>query len=168
METLSIVEIWKYLRWLPKFILKRVFTKQRLADLIFIDVQARHKSVEVNLSEVSEHRIYFRVINMSPFDVELDRAEIDFNCAGTSLVTKHIKKQLFKSGEVGSLFISNEVSSSKANQIAKLYESNESSVTFHGEFSCALQNFQKVLYGLDGINVAFVNTHVRANRENTT
>ncbi|MBD0785805.1 hypothetical protein HUO09_05590 [Vibrio sp. Y2-5] len=165
METLSIVEIWKYLRWLPKLILRKVFSKQRLADLIYIDVQARHTSVEVNLGKIAEHRIYFRIINMSPFDVELDRAEIEFNCAGTSLKVKHIKTQSFKAGEIGSLYITDEISSAKANQIAKFHKSNGSRIAFHGEFKCALHDFPKELHNLEGINVRYINAHMRANVE---
>ncbi len=161
LEILSIVEIWKYFRWLPKFILRRVFSKQRLADLVYIDLQARHTSAEVNLGEIAEQRLYFRVINMSPFDVELDRAEIDFNCAGVSIKTKHIKTQRFKAGEIGSLYISEEISSAKANQIARLYESNGSRIAIHAEFKCALQDFHKVLYNLEGVNVRFVNVQAR-------
>ena len=52
MQLLSIVEIWKHLRWLPKFILRRIFSKERLCDLVLIDVQARHESVRVDLGEI--------------------------------------------------------------------------------------------------------------------
>ena len=80
MDYLSIVEIWKYLRWLPKFILRRVFTKDRLSDLVLIDVQPRHESVRADLGEISSYAIWFQIINMTPFDIELDRAEIEFMC----------------------------------------------------------------------------------------
>lgn len=92
MESLSIIEIWKYLKWLPKFILRKLFTKARLADLVLIDVQARHESVQANLGDIASYSIYFQIINMSPFDIELDRAEIEFLCAGVSVSTQYIKK----------------------------------------------------------------------------
>lgn len=44
MEISSVIEIWKYLKWLPGFILRKIFCKERLADLVLIDVQARQGS----------------------------------------------------------------------------------------------------------------------------
>ena len=157
METLSVIEIWKYMKWLPGFILKRIFSKERLADLILIDVQARHEAVRANLGDISSYSIYFQVINMSPFDVELDRAEIEFLCAGTSVSKQHIKKIAFKSGEVGSLYITGEIESPKANQMARHYKDNRSSISLHCEFNCALHPFKKVCNNLEGVNVHFVN-----------
>ena len=138
MDYLSITEIWKYLRWLPKFILRRLFSKQRLADLVLIDVQARHESVLVDLGEVSTYTIWFQIINMTPFEIELDRAEFDFMCAGAKITKQYIKKERFKAGQVASFFIEGEISSPKADQIARLHDQNRSSISLHCEFNCGL------------------------------
>ena len=96
MEYLSIIEIWKYFTWLPKFLMKRLFTKKRLADLVIIDIRPRHESVRVYLSNVSSYNIYFQIINMTPFQIELDRAQVDFSCVGTKLVSQYIKKETYQ------------------------------------------------------------------------
>ena len=157
MELLSITEIWKYFRWLPGFILRRLFTKRRLADLIIIDVQPRHQSVKVNLGDVASYDIYFQVINMSPFFIELDRAEIEFICAGTRLQSQYIKKVKFAPGGIATLYIPGDIDSAKADQIARHYKINDSYINLHVECNCKLHNFQKTQHNLDGVNVVYVN-----------
>ena len=164
MDYLSITEIWKYLRWLPKFILRRLFSKQRLADLVLIDVQARHESVRVDLGEVSTYTIWFQIINMTPFEIELDRAEFDFMCTGAKITKQYIKKERFKAGQVASFFIEGEISSPKADQIARLHDQNRSSISLHCEFNCGLHDFSKTRNNLDGVNVHFINVQNRRQR----
>ena len=161
MEYLSITEIWQYLTWLPRFVMKRLFSKQRLADLVIIDVRPRHESVKVYLSDVSSYNIYFQIINMTPFQVELDRAEIDFNCAGTSLVSQYIKKVTYGPGEISSLYIKGDIESAKADQIASMFDKNQSSINLHFEFNCRLHNFAKSQIHLDGVRPEFVNAESR-------
>lgn len=161
MEFLSIVEIWKYFKWLPKYTLRRIFNKERLADLVLIDVQARYEAVKVDLGDISSFEIYFQVINMTPFDLELDRAEIEFRCAGTSLKSQFIRKTLFKAGENSSLYVSDDIDIAKANQIARLCENNRSSVSMHAEFNCSLHDFTKATNRLEGVNVHFNNAEWR-------
>jgi len=161
MDYLSIVEIWKYLRWLPKFILRRVFTKDRLSDLVLIDVQPRHESVRADLGEISSYAIWFQIINMTPFDIELDRAEIEFMCAGIKVTRQYIKKERFKAGQVGSLRIEGEIAPPKADQMARLHKENRSSISLHFEFNSSLHNFTKKRDNLDGVNVHFLNAEQR-------
>lgn len=172
MEILSIIEIWRYLKWLPKFILRKLFSQKRMGDLIIVDVQARHQAVRVNLGSTASFSIRFQIINMSPFDVELDRAEIDFSCLSTALSKQYIKKVIFKSGEVSSLYVAGDIDMSKANQMANIYKDKDnsyhSSVSVHCEFNCQLHSFTKICNNLDGVNVHFTNTQRReSNVENT-
>ncbi|MEZ0123744.1 MAG: hypothetical protein AB9Q22_11755 [Candidatus Reddybacter sp.] len=161
MEISSIIEIWKYLKWLPKFILRKLFSQERMGDLVLIDVQARHEAVCANLGDIASYSIYFQIINMSPFDVELDRAEIDFMCAGTSVSKQHIKKAAYKAGEVGTLYVTGEIETPKAIQMARHYKDNRSSISIHCEFNCSLHNFTKVCKNLEGVNVHFMNAEWR-------
>jgi len=161
MEILSITEIWRYLRWLPGFILRRIFTKERLADLVLIDVRARHESVAVNLAEAPTFRIYFQIINLSPFVVELDRAEVEFLCAGVKVSCQHIRKATYKPGEAAMLFVEGDINEGKADQIAKLREANSSSIEVHCQFNCPLHSFTKQTGVLEGGHVRFINQNSR-------
>ena len=166
MELLSIIEIWKWFRWLPNFILKRIFTKERLSDLIIIDVLPRHESVKVNLSEVASYEMYFQIINMSPFTLELDRGEIEFSCVGTRLKSQYMKKVLYPPGEIANLYISGDIDPAKADQIARHYGRNGSSIDLHLEFNCELHSFQKTRHNLNGVNVTFINLDWRLKKLN--
>lgn len=161
MDLLSIVEIWRYLNWLPKYFLRRIFTKERLADLVLMDVQARHEPVRANLGDIASYAICFQVINMSPFDVELDRAEIDFLCAGTTVSKQYIRKTVFKAGQAGTLHVSGEIDTAKAAQISRHHKDNKSSISLHCEFNCILHSFTKVRNNLEGVYVHFVNAEWR-------
>jgi hypothetical protein len=98
---------------------------------------------------------------MTPFQIELDRAEIDFNCAGISLISQHIKKVTYCPGEIATLYIKGDIGSAKADQIARSYDKNRSYMDLHFEFNCKLHNFVKSQHNLDGVNTDFVNAEIR-------
>lgn len=169
MEILSVTEIWRWLRWLPNWILKRIFNRQRLADLIIFDVKARHSSVSVDLGEPPTYGIWFQIINMSPFEVELDRSEFSFVCAGSEIKIQHIKSSIYKSGEVAQLYVHGDIPESKANHIARLWKDNRSYIGVHCEFKCVISKFVKSGFNLEGVNVEFRNAEIRKNKsENIT
>ena len=161
METISISQIWRYFRWAPPFVLRRIFTKERLAGMVLVDVRPRHRPVSVNVSDLGSFSIYFQIVNMSPFEVELDRADIKFNCAGVELRAMHIQKAVFKSGEIGFLYVYGQISDAQADSIAKLYEKNKSSITLYCDFNCKLHGFKLAHHNLDGVNVEFINAEYR-------
>ena len=155
MEIISITEIWRWFRWLPKLILKRIFKKERLSDLVYIDIKPRGDSARVQLSEDSSYSIHFQIINMTPFEIELDRAEFHFNFAGTGINNKHLRKYNIKSGQIFDLLVTDSIDGDKANIISKLQKDNESSVVVYCVFNCLLHSFEKQDIHLNGINVKF-------------
>jgi hypothetical protein len=162
-ELSALTGIWKWFKWLPKFVLRRVFSKERLSELTFIDVKARHRSVSLNLINKSTFEIYFQIINMSPFEIELDRAEIEFNINGARLKTLYMRKTTFKAGEVSDWFVEGSVDPADADHIAKHYdESNDrASLTLHCDFNCILHNFKKSHFTLDGVSINYINLKPR-------
>ena len=161
MEILSITEIWRWVRWVPKFILRRVFTQKRLADLVLLDVRARHDSVSVNLCEHPTCDIWFQLVNMTPYEIELKSAEFCLMCAGVEIKIQHIKRATFKSGAVANLHVKVDIPEGKANSIAKYVKDNRSSIDVHCDFSCSLHNFCKVAYNLEGVRVKYINESMR-------
>lgn len=109
MEITSIMEVWKIFRWLPDFILKRVFSKRRLSELIYIDVKPRGESVRVDVGQPPIFEVWLQLINMTPFEVELDRAELEMNFSGIRVKYKHLKKTSMQSGEILDLFMSDSI-----------------------------------------------------------
>jgi hypothetical protein len=162
-EISALTGIWKWFKCLPKFLLKRVFSKDRLSELILIDIKARHRSVSLNLMDKSTFSIYFQVINMTPFEIELDRAEVEFNINGARLKTQYMRKTSFKAGEVASWFVEGNVDSADANHIAKHFNESDdrASITLHCDFNCTLHNFKKSYFTLEGINIYYTNLKSR-------
>lgn len=161
MDLYTISQAWKYLSWLPKSILRRMFTKEKLSGMVYLDIQPRNTSARVNLGSMASTDVYFQIINMTPFEIELDRAEVEFYCAGVSLKMKHILKQSYASGQQSSFLVSEEISDAKANQIAKLFSENSSAITISCEFNCSLHHFSKHNHSLEGVNVQFINENSR-------
>ena len=164
MEITSIIEIWKWFKWLPSFILRKIFNKARLADLVYIDIRPRNESFRVQLSEVSTYSVYFQIINMTPFDIELDRAEIKFNIAGSAIHYQHIKKYRLKSGQIGDLCISGNIDTSAASIIARLKDSNNCSLTMYALFKSSLHEFEKDNIYLSGINPIYTGSMLVVNQ----
>lgn len=152
-------QAWKYLRWLPRFLLKKMFTKQKLAGMVYFDVQPRYTSARVDLGESASAAIYFQLINMSPFDIELDRADIEFLCAGVKLNIKHIIKLSLLSGEKKVLHVCTDISDAKRKQIAEFSKESSSSICISSEFNCVLHNFSQHHHSLEGVNVEFSNAN---------
>ena len=66
-------------------------------------------------------------------------------------------------GEISNLHIEGDITSEKANQIAKLYDKNSSSINIHCEFNCKLHDFTKSQHSLEVVNTEFINVQWRNN-----
>ena len=164
MEILALLEIWRFLTWLPKWILKRIFSEQRMADLVIVDIRPRHERVTVNLSSTPTYELWFQAINILPFEVELDRAHIEFICAGTSLKISHTQKTRFKPGEISEFHITGDIPEGKADFIAQHHDRNSSSISMNMDFNCILHSFSKQCRNLEGVTPRFINHSERVNK----
>ncbi|MES1983220.1 MAG: hypothetical protein V4443_12205 [Pseudomonadota bacterium] len=161
-ETIPIQGVWLLLRRLPGFLLKRYFTQERLAQLIYVDVRPRHDSAEVHLGQTAYFNLYLQVINLSPFSVELDRASFRFWFGGGTLDALILKKQTISSGELTTFYISGTIPDGHANQMARLYKDNPVALDGNIEFNCRVRPFAKTVGHLDGINAKVYNANVRS------
>ncbi|MFC7514083.1 hypothetical protein ACFQUU_03595 [Herbaspirillum sp. GCM10030257] len=160
-EGISISSIWKLLRWLPGFVLRRIFTKERLGDLVVVDVRPRYEYATVNLGEVSSFQIWLQLSNLSPFAIELDRAELRFWCGGVVSKACILKKKKLTSGEVCGIYIDGSISDGQANHIARHVHNHGSAIEVDIEFNCSLHNFSKSTGHLAGVIPRFINQHTR-------
>lgn len=164
METLARLDIWRFLIWSPKWILRLRYSNQRMADLLTVDLRPRHNPVTANLGTTPTYELWFQIINMSPFEVELDRAEIRFTCAGTSLDTRYIKRTTFKAGEIAEFQVQGDIPEGKANQIAQHHNNNASWISMDMDFNCKLHSFSKRSHRLEGVRTRFINHGSRVNK----
>ena len=92
---------------------------------------------------------------MSPFDLELDRAEVNFNIAGLIINHKHIKKYKLKAGQIGDLCISGGIDYSTASTINKLKSQYKCSLSMYAVFKSSINEFEKENVYLDGIDAIY-------------
>lgn len=161
LDTIPIQGLWSILRRLPGFLLQWYFTPQKLAGLIYVDIQPRHDSAVVDLGQAASFSLYLQVINLSPFPVELDRASFRFSYGGVTLSASILKKQFFGPGEIASLSIHEAIPDGYANQMAKSAPNNPVVLNGNIEFNCKVRAFAKTIGHLDGINPKVYNARGR-------
>ncbi|MCD6185488.1 MAG: hypothetical protein J7K84_06840 [Deltaproteobacteria bacterium] len=139
-----------------------------MGELVLIDVRPRHEYATVNLGEAASFDIWLQVINLSPFEIELDRAELKFLCGGTTQKTSTLKKRGLNSGQISLLHLSDSIPDGHATQIARNLDNHSSTIEIDIEFNCKLHNFPKSTGPLYGVLPRFVNQGMRkAHRDRT-
>lgn len=163
-DPLSIQGLWPVLKRLPTFatwFTKWYFTPQRLSQLIYVDLFPRNESARFNLGRAASFDIHLQLINLSPFELELEVAEIQVQCGGPTLKASIHKKQKIAPGAITVLHLWDSINDGQADEISKNYKNNQ--VSLHGniEFKCRLRSFAKVITTLSGIQATFVNENSR-------
>ena len=162
MDSIAIAGIWRLLTWLPNFVLRRVFTQERLSELMLFDVRPRFDTSTVNLGSPASFDLWLQLINMSPFDVELDQALFKFYCHGVRFDIPVLEHMRFKSGEIKAFMIDGSINEEQAAQIARHLDSlNHASLSGVMEFNCTLHSFSKNCWQLNGIKPRMVNGNYR-------
>ena len=161
-ETIPIQSIWSILRRLPALLLRRYFTAEKLAGLVYIDIRPRHDSAMIDLGQVTSFTLYLQAINLSPFSVELDRASFRFWYGGVTLNASILNKQVIGPGEIASLYLHEAIPDGHAKQMAKSHPNNPVALEGNIEFNCKVRSFAKRVGHLDGINPRVLNAQFRA------
>lgn len=161
LETIPIQSIWSLLRRLPAFFLRRYFTAEKLAGLIYVDIKPRHDSVVVNLGQGASITLWFQAINLSPFPVELDRASFRFWCGGAIVKISILNKQIIAPGEIATLYAYELIPDGHADQMAMTIEENSCGLEGNIEFNSKVRSFAKNLGHLDGIHPRVLNAKAR-------
>jgi hypothetical protein len=158
---IPIKSLWTLIAWLPGAMLRRYFPKSRLANLIYVDLRPRHDPATVNLGEVASFDIWLHVINLSPFEVELDRGCFRLWYGGTNVSISIMKRQIIVPGQTLALHLSDILPGGMANQISKTYQTNDAAIDGYIEFNCKLHAFCKEIPHLDGIKPRVLNANFR-------
>lgn len=162
---IPIQSLWTAVRWLPSILLKRFFPQHRLAELQYVDLQPRGESVSINLGEVTSYSLWLNIINLSPFEVELDRAEFDFYFAGASIRTHVLNTMYISPGQIVTLQLSGAIPGGHADAIARTLRMNspcaEGLLTGWISFNCNLHSFKKQIGGLQNIRPSVINAQYR-------
>lgn len=140
---------------------RRYFRPERLASLVYVDLFPRHESARVDLGQVATYQFFLQIINLSPFELELDRGNFHLSCGGVRLDGLILKKEKIASGASTNLYVSGPVPEGHANQIAKFWRGNPVLIEGNIEFNCAVRSFAKRVGYLDGIQLSVINDQHR-------
>lgn len=165
MDAISIGAVWRFLTWLPNFVLRRVFTKQRLSEMMLFDIRPRFDPATFNLGKPASYELWLQITNISPFLVTLDQASFKFVFGGVRLESHLLEHLHFPSGETTTFHIDGPINEEQAEHMAQHVDS-ETGAHLAGvlEFNCPLHNFSKNTWQLNQIRPRFVNAHLRKAR----
>jgi hypothetical protein len=163
-ELLSIRGLWPIAEKIPAvaaFFGQWYFTSERLAQLVYVDLFPRHESARIDVGPAASFQLHLQVINLSPFELELDRANFHLWCGGVRLDASILQKESIPAGKSASLFVSAAIVDGHANQLLKNYENNQVTLDGNIEFNCRVRSFAKNIGQLSGIQAKVVNVQSR-------
>jgi len=161
MTDLPIGSVWAIVKQLPKVILRRIFPPAKLADLVLVDIRPRHGPVSVNLGDPASFRVWLKVTNLSPFDVELDRASLKLWCGGVVASSTAQDRVPMRSGQSAELLFQGALSDGDVRQMIRNNDVQHAAIEVSAEFNCSLHNFPKRTGHLDGITPEVLNLKAR-------
>jgi len=161
MESILRSVIWRFLRWLPSFILRRIFSSKWLEKNIYIDIRPRHSSVELYLSNNPIVRVYLEVRNNTHFNIEIDRLIAKFIYGIEMATLNHFKRERLKPGEERSIYITGNIDYNQYKSLPFQHEHNSSNVKLEilTECNSRLHNF-RIEKTLEGIKPEIVNEYL--------
>ena len=149
------------LSWLPSFLLRWYYTPERLAQLIYVDVQPRNEAIRVNLGPAADFQVALQIINLSPFTVELDRAKIELQCGTAPLEASNLERRKVQAGEIVSVYFRQVIPDGHATQIFQNQGSGSPGLSGLLEFNCKVQAFSRRIPQLSGLPITTINSHLR-------
>ncbi len=157
-ESIPLPSMWGLIRRLPAFLLSKAYPSQKLAKLVYVDLRPRHGSATIYLGEVPTFALWLQIINLSPFDIELDRAGFQLRLGGANVKAVILKKQTIAAGEIATVYLNETINEGQAAQFAKTFISG-TTIDLEGdiEFNCKVRPFHKSIGPLDGIHPTVYN-----------
>ena len=104
-EGVAYSAIWKFMSWLPGFVVRQFITKRWLAEKTRIDVRARHSSVQIVGGEMPNATIWLNIHNGGYFPIELDRLTAELWLAGCNVQFYYLDRTLIPAGETRELYL---------------------------------------------------------------
>jgi hypothetical protein len=149
-------------KWLPSWMLRWYYSKDKLSKLVYVDIQPRGQSTVVDLGPCASVRMWLQLINLSPFPIELDRADFRFQFGGTEMQLPVLNKQVIESGAMINLSLNGPIADGHADQMHRNSSRSEGSLSGNIEFNCKVHSFGRQIRTLDGIQVTVFNPNSRA------
>ena len=151
-EVTSFKWAWKLIAWLPSFVFKKVFTKEWFQKQVKIDLRARHEPVTLWAGDKKEIQIWLAVVNLTYFDIELDRLIVQFNSAGHQVTLTKLDREDIQSLSVkDNLVLRSNLTLDHVLAIQRNFDQGKGAyIEIHAEFNSKVHNF-KIDKTLDGV-----------------
>lgn len=157
LEQAGIKGLWVLARYLPPFLLRRRFTAERLAGLVYVDVMPRNDAITLNLAAPATAMVYLQLINLAPVAIQLEQAEFRLTCGSVSKRFTVVRKQRLEVGQIGTIYFDETLQDSQARSIAGQLKDLRVAMDGHIEFSSAIRPFARSVQHLDGIRARVMN-----------
>lgn len=161
MEAIINSAIWRFLGWLPSFILGWIFSPKWLDSKVNIDIRPRHQSVEICQPENPEVVICLEIRNGSHFNLLLDRIVCKFIFGIEICQPIHLKRINIKPGESADVYLTQNIPSAQFSKLPFHYKNNidRARLELFAEFESKFHKFTSER-NLDGIKPKIMNEHL--------
>jgi hypothetical protein len=124
---------------------------------VYVDFIPRTEYAYVNMAGSASVKLAIQVMNLSPFEVELDRAVFRLQFGGPPVQLNHMKRQTLSASGRTELFLESSMTEGQCSALAACLPTPRAYLDGHMEFNCKVQNFSKSLGAMSGIQLTIVN-----------
>jgi hypothetical protein len=161
MESILGSVIWRFFKWLPPFVLRRVFSPEWMKKNIYIDIRPRHTSVEIWHPDNPHVNIYLDIRNNTHFTVEVDRILLKLFFGSELANMAKFEREYLKPGEEKTIYFTGNIGYYQYQGLAFNYEHNSSNCRLEvmSEINTKLHKF-RIERVLEGIKPEIHNKHL--------
>ena len=156
-------------KWLPAFILRRLFSPEWMQQNIYIDIRPRHTSVEILQPDNPKVNIYLEVRNGSHFEIEIDRILLKFIYGIEMANPEHFKREHLKPGESRDIYFTGNIDYNQFLSLPFQHQKNSLHCRLEvlAECNSRIHNFC-VERLLEGIKPEVMNSHLLEEASNNS
>ena len=138
-------------------IIKKYYTKQKLASMVEIKISSDHSGMTVDCSELPYASAWIDITNLTPFHVIVHEIDAEFYMSGRVVGTvKTYEKDICPSCE-DRLFIRTDLNGNQVNYIKKHKNVDMPRLNIKMKLSCKLSPFEIIDRDISIKNIEFIN-----------
>ena len=140
-------------------IMKKYYTKQKLASMVEIKIRSDHSRMTVNCSELPYAKAWIDITNLTPFHVIVHEVNAEFYMSGRVVgAIKTYEKDICPSCEER-LFIRTDLNGKQVDYIKRHKKIDIPRLNINMKLSCKLSPFEIIDRDLSIKNIEFINCH---------
>ncbi len=133
----------KFLAWIAPFTLRKLYKPDRLAALVKLRVSAQSDGIEFWGSGLLQAKAWITISNMSPFEIELDRAFGVFSFSAQIEKFVYLQREKLRPSTETSILIETSLTKEQADTIRNLRQHNpRPGLNIQALFLCRVHDFE--------------------------